>query len=320
MIKKSIYTVLLLIIGAMLFLCWSISSQILTVNYQTEATQIANLNKDWDKGYNGFIAEMGQPHKFEVASVDGTNIVGYHFTNVDSIECGVVLSHGHTSGKTAMLKYADMFWDCGCDIVVYDHRGHGESEKVAPTAGIKEKDDHVAVTEWLKDKTGLNNSQIGWMGASWGAATVLLAGAYDSEMAFIVADSPYQDWYTAIYERGKRMYGGIVDVLSPVAMQLVNVRADIDYKAASPLLAAQNVTEPIFLIHSQTDESTRSTQSVNISKNLNSNSKFVHSNWGSGHCRDINVNPEEYRTLLYAFLQDQVGDFGRCTAQSGVIQ
>ena len=313
MIKKIILVLLAILFAGYVFLAWSISSQILTVNYKTTQAQIADLNNGWVITHDDIIKEMGEPEKFEVKSKGDVRIRGEYFENVDSINCGVVISHGHTSGKTAMLKYADMFWDCGCDVVIYDHRGHGESDNEAmPTAGINEKDDHVAVTEWLKSESGLENHQIGWAGASWGAATVLMAGAYESEMAFIMADAPYQDWFTAIYERGKKQYGGIVDLLSPAAMGFVNIRADIDYRQASPILAAAKITEPVFLIHSRTDGSTGSHQSVNISKKLHPNCTFIHTEWGADHCKDINTRPDEYRALLYQFLEEKVGSFGRC--------
>ena len=313
MIKKVVLILIAVILGGYFFLAWSISSQILAINYKSTEAQINDLKTGWIMSHEEIISEMGEPDRFELLSFDDVKIVGQYFENVDSVNCGVVLSHGHTSGKTAMLKYADLFWDCGCDVVSYDHRGHGESDNSAmPSAGINEKEDHIAVTEWLKSKTGLADDQIGWMGASWGAATVLMAGAEESEMAFILADAPYQDWYTAIYERGKRQYGGVVDLIGPTAMQFVNMRADIDYKQASPISVADKITEPVFLIHSQTDGSTSSRQSVNISKQLHKECTFIHTQWGADHCKDINARPEEYRALFYEFLQKKVGAFGLC--------
>ncbi|MEL6720866.1 MAG: hypothetical protein AAFP82_19335, partial [Bacteroidota bacterium] len=85
------------------------------------------------------------------------------------------------------------------------------------------------------------------------------------------------------------------------------------HNQASPKEAVKAIKEPVFLIHSQSDPETASTQSVNIAENLNpENSRFHHTNWGSKHCMDLINRPEEYRALLYDFIQEEVGTFGNC--------
>lgn len=312
MSKKLFLLPLIVLIAGYGVICWQMSDRILEVNDKTKAEQVNTLNETWVMSYDEILMEMGSPEKFEVKSSDGIRLVGEYFENSDSVECAVVLVHGFTSGKTEMLKYADLLWDCGCDVVTYDHRAHGESDEANPTGGVKEKDDLVKVTDWVKEKTELKDNQIAWLGASWGAATALMAGADESEMAFIVADAPFQDWYSAIFERAVRDYGNMVNLFSGAVMTVVNIRTGVNYHDASPINAVKRVTEPVFLIHSRTDASTASSQSVNIAKNLNSKSTFIHTDWGADHCKDINVKPAEYRRLLYDFIRQNVGSFGRC--------
>jgi alpha/beta superfamily hydrolase len=288
------------------------SNRVLEINYKDFEEQKVELDNNWILKYDQIISEMGQPERYNLPGMDDINLAIDYFENSDSINCGVILVHGFTSGKTAMLKYADLFWDCGCDIVTYDHRGHGESDSAYPTGGIKEQEDLLKVTDWFKEKSGLNFNKIAWVGASWGAATSILAGAEEQEMAFILADAPYQDWYSAVFERAVRDYGNIVNLFSKPVMTMVSWRIGVDYKEASPLNAVKNVTEPVFLIHSQTDASTSSNQSVNISKYLNSHSTFIHTDWGADHCKDINVRPEEYRRLVYDFIEKNASHFSNC--------
>ena len=40
----------------------------------------------------------------------------------------VICTHGYTVNRMASLKYAVMFREMGYHVVVYDDRGHGESE------------------------------------------------------------------------------------------------------------------------------------------------------------------------------------------------
>lgn len=313
MIKKITLFILFLAIAAYFFMCWGLSNRILVIHSDDFEAQKNTLKTEWILPYEGIISEMSEPVTFQIIGADDVEINGRYFENVDSVDCAVILVHGFGNGKTAVLKYADLLWDCGCDVLTYDHRGHGESENAYATGGIKEKEDLVIVTEWLKEKSGLQDDQVAWFGISWGAATVLLAGTYENEMAFIAADSPFQNWYSAIFERALRDYGNGVKFLAPTVMAFVNRRAGINYKDASPLNAASDITEPVFLIHSQTDPSTASLQSENICKHLNAKSTFIHTDWGADHGKDINERPEEYRKLLYEFIREKVKEFGICT-------
>ncbi len=250
------------------------------------------------------------PSDFSVTSVDGVEIKGKYFQKSDTTQCAVILSHGWTDTWEGSLKYTSVLTDCRCDLVLYDHRAHGKSGGDYPTGGIKEAKDLLAITDWVEKEKQLTPQQIGWLGASWGGATVLSAGADSKNVAFIIADAPFQDWYSAIFERAIRDYGAGVNFVSVGVMSMVNWRAGVDYRNASALKAASKIEEPVLLIHSQADSETSSQQSVNISKQLNlSASVFHHLDWGSDHTRDVLFNKERYKALLNDFLGGIEGDF-----------
>ena len=87
-------------------------------------------------------------------------------------------------------------------------------------------------------------------------------------------------------------------------MEIVNWRTGIDYREASPLKATAKIKEPVLLIHSKTDASTDSQQSVNIAKNLNAKSTFHHLDWGGDHTKDVLINKERFRKVVKAFLKN----------------
>lgn len=271
------------------------------------------IAEDWGTTYDAIMTELPTPDTFSILSQDGTRLSGWFFENPNGANCGVVLTHGWGSSRVGMLKYKDIFWDCGCDLAFFDHRKHSLSEDKAPSAGINEKFDLVRVTEWLQSKTGLQDDQIAWMGESWGAATALQAGALEKNVAFIVADSPFQDWETAVFERAERMYGAWTLSLAPIVMNMVSWRTGVDCKKASPISVAAAIEEPVFLIHSQEDSQTASFQSVNIAKELNpETSVFYHTDWGSDHVMDVITRPEEYESMVHQFILEEVGSFGSC--------
>ncbi len=313
-LRWTIITLLILFIAAYFGLAYYFSTLVLTTGSTNLAQEKEIIKDEWGVTYEEVMADLVEPEEFKVTSEDNATIVGWYFDHpTDSVACAVVVSHGFGRMRVSMLKYAPIFWDCGCDLVVYDHRAHNESANEPPTAGIKEKMDLIAVTEWVQQKTGFSDKQVAWMGESWGAATALQAGALDKDVAFIVADSPYQDWHSAIFERAYRTYGSWVKALAPTVMWFVNQRTGVNYRDASPLNIADKIVEPVFLIHSKDDSATAVFQSENIAKKLNpETSEFHLTNWGSDHVMDIITRPEEYKRLVHAFIQKEVGTFGTC--------
>lgn len=110
----------------------------------------------------------------------------------DNKERFVIMSHGWTSNKFAMLGYAFIYLKQGLNVVIYDHRNHLESDRIITTMGDKEADDLETVIEYVKSRFTANII-IGTHGESMGAATVLVhAGRYHS-IDFVIEDCGYNN-------------------------------------------------------------------------------------------------------------------------------
>lgn len=317
--KKSRLTIflrtLIVVLGLMAFtflgICYYFTSLIIHPPQQDIEDTKARIARNWGKTYEEYIAQLTEPEGFSISSsTDGINLQGWYMQQSDSSECAVVLAHGWGNTRASMLKYAPIFWDCGCDLIFYDHRGHSESGGDFATGGVLEKQDLLDITQWVQKKTGFSDNQIGWAGASWGAATALQAGAEGKKVAFIMADSPYQDWYSAIFERAERRYGDWTHYISMPIVWMVDMRTGESLLDASPLKAAEHIQSPVLLIHSQTDRATASTQSVNIASRLPAlSSDFHHTDWGAGHTGDVLKDPDAFRKLVYDFLDKKAPGF-----------
>jgi dipeptidyl aminopeptidase/acylaminoacyl peptidase len=195
--------------------------------------------------------------------------------------------------------------------LIYDHRAHGESEGKFGTAGILEKQDLMLITNYFATAMELDMEKVAWVGESWGAATALQGAVETDNLAFILADSPYQDWYSAVSERAIRDYGAWIEYLVPSVFGWIRLRTGVNPYDASPLEAAASIEVPVLLIHSQTDQATSSSQSVAISQRLNQvNCTFHHTDWGSLHCQDVKDHPEKYGQLIDQFLREKLPDWG----------
>lgn len=299
--KVIIVAVSILSIGY-LGLAYLLSNRVLTSDSSMEKT-IAEMPKYWGATFEEMMAPLPTPEDISITGFEGVQLKGVYFDHSATDKCLFILAHGWGRNWPDMLKYYPMVEACQCDLLMYDHRAHGDSEGEYPTGGIKEAEDLLMVTEWASNTKGFEYSKIAWLGSSWGAATSLIAGAAEANPAFIVGDAPYQDWYSAVFERAIEDYGSGIKAIAPMIMKIVNIRSGVNYKNASPLIKAKEIDEPVLLIHSKNDQSTNAEQSVNIAQHLNAKSEFHHTLWGNDHVDDVLNNPEEMKNLLMNFIE-----------------
>ena len=301
-IRKVSVPLLIILTLAYVGVSYLFSSQALTSDSSFEQT-LAEMPDRWGTTYEEMMSFLPEPEELTIEGFEEVMLRGHYFNVSDEDKCLFIFVHGWSDTWPGMLKYYPMVDMCRCDILMYDHRAHGESSGKYPTGGIKESEDLLLVTQWVLDHKGFDRNQIAWLGSSWGAAAALLAGAVDNDPAFIVADAPFQDWYSAIFERAIRDYGSVIKAIAPGIMQMVNIRSGVNYKEASPREKAKDIVEPVLLIHSEGDLATGSIQSVNISKNLNNQSTFHHTQWGNDHVDDVVKNTAEMKEFLINFIR-----------------
>jgi pimeloyl-ACP methyl ester carboxylesterase len=234
---------------------------------------------------------------------DYLELKGWYFDNPEEGDCGIILLHGRNNSRYGMRHWMPYFWVKGCDILMYDHRAHGESEGDYGTFGVFESEDLLLAHNLLKEKSNLTDSQIAWVGASWGAATVLQTDMSEVRPMFLLADSPYKDLHAAVMERAIRDYGNWIKALVPTIYWMVRSRANFNPYTTSTLEKVKSIEVPTLLIHSQTDQATSSDQSVAIASVMKQDIlTFHHTDWGSLHCKDVQDQPEKYGELIEDFL------------------
>ncbi len=258
----------------------------------------------WHLNLDSLQAALPPPAEVEFANpTDGIVLRGWLFRQPDP-SCAVIFSHGYHDNRVSMLKYTPYFDRCGCDLLLYDHRGFGESEEAYATGGVNEAADLLAAHKFLARETGLSDDRIGWLGESWGAATVLLAaGRGTVTPAWIVAESPFADWESAVVERGVRDYGPALALLTPGTFWWVSQRSGTDFYTASPLLAAERIDAPVLLLHSLSDTLTAPAQSDRIAERIRPELLTYHAlDWGAWHAHNVVWRPRAYEELMMEFV------------------
>ena len=108
---------------------------------------------------------------------EGVTLAAWYFRSPRQAGCAVVMLHGFSGSKAEVLAAAPIFWQRGCDLLLYDARGHGDSDRAILSFGAHEREDLLRAIEWLTAKTDLPRSKIGLIGWSYGAAKEIQAAS-----------------------------------------------------------------------------------------------------------------------------------------------
>jgi pimeloyl-ACP methyl ester carboxylesterase len=261
----------------------------------------------------GTPADYGLPEP-EVITIDAGEVTlsGWYFDNPVDANCGVMFMHGFTGTRYEALYWAPLFWSRGCDLLAYDHRGHGESTPALLSYGYFEKQEALVARDWFVQRSGLSASRIAVGGVSYGAATALQLAPQIPEAPFVLADSSYSSISAILGHRANELLGPVLGrFLTPGALWVAGLRAGFDPAAVSPETAVAEAQMPVLLIHSRTDNFTPYTHSEAIYANSDPTRTVLHINdWGSLHAADIVTDFLAYQALFEAFLAQYAPDFG----------
>ncbi|BDA77950.1 exported protein [Leptospira kobayashii] len=270
------------------------------------AFQVRTIDEDHEKSRIKDFKQIGLSEPETLRFQNGTiSIQSWFFKNPKKKKCGVILLHGHSGTRWGILKYAPLFWKRGCSLFVYDARHHGESSGEFGTFGYYEKFDLDKGIEYFSEVSGIPEEKIGALGESYGAATVLQLANIRKDVAFIIAESSYKDMRTIIQKRAIELYGYPILIVSSVAFQIAELRANFSVEETSPLKAASHISAPVLLIHSKADELTPYEHSVEIFEAIpGKKKKLFITEWGAPHAKSINTNYKEVENSVDAFVKE----------------
>lgn len=107
-----------------------------------------------------------------VPAADGVNLAGWYCNRGETTPL-VILFHGYSAEKTALIPEAKAFLQLGASVLLIDFRGSGDSSAAYTTIGVHEADDVAAVVKYAQQQ--LMHSRVILFGQSMGAAGILRA-------------------------------------------------------------------------------------------------------------------------------------------------
>jgi fermentation-respiration switch protein FrsA (DUF1100 family) len=216
----------------------------------------------------------------------------------------VIMVHGNGSNRAdpgvSMLAIASAFIDRGFNVLMFDLRGHGESDGDRISAGYYEQRDLLGAVDYARLRGA---EHVGVLGFSVGAATALLTAADEETIEAVVADSSFADLSGIMGREFKERSGFPEFFLKPVLF-LVKIFYGVDFAAVKPVAAVADIApRPILFIHGAEDTFVPVENAHRLYEAAANPEDELWIVPGADHVQAYNTAPDEYMDKVAAFFE-----------------
>lgn len=186
-------------------------------------------------------------------AADGVPLAAWAIPAAEATERTLLLLHGWGDNKGDVLRrtysLARRF-----NLLLLDHRNHGESGGPRSTIGFLESRDVEAALDWLRSQRPAWAGRLGVFGLSMGGAIAVWAAAKHPDLRCVAAEAPFPSFNRVV---GRYTYNGFKLPYFPFAWSALKViawRLGEDPEPYSPLYHIERVApRPILFIAGERD-------------------------------------------------------------------
>ena len=212
----------------------------------------------------------------------------------------VILSHGYTSTRYGVYKYAVLWRKLGYNCVLYDNRGHGANKPATITFGVRESRDLMTVIEDTYERYG-RDIHIGLHGESMGAGLQLMALEYHPKVDFIVNDCGYSSILPVLkwkVQENFHLPGCLAHLASPYGRLFFGFW----YHEVRPIDRLRKNNIPICFVHGTDDHFTAHWHSEKMYE-ANKGYKELHLFEGVDHAECVVADTTRYFEMMREFVE-----------------
>lgn len=236
------------------------------------------------------------------AASDGARLTGWLAIASPSAPT-IILVHGFKGSRVQMLPWARFLYTAGYNVLLYDSRGCGESERWNITLGAHEPDDVIGAVRYLRARPDLKLKRFGALGISLGAGIVLSAAAREPGLAAVVADSAWTDEQPQLDRMGSVPVGLLSLPVLPYEPLAVDALIGAHLASIRPIDDIKRITpRAVLLIHSADDQNT--TTPLSGEQQLYAAAGQPKQQWvapSGGHTGALFAHSEEYERRVLDF-------------------
>ena len=197
-------------------------------------------------------SDLGLPfEEVTFPSKDGVTLRGWFIPRAGSKKA-LVLVHGITADRHEGLRWVPALHGEGYNLLLFDLRNHGSSDRAVTGMGFHEKNDVIGAVDYLVGRRGMQ--RLGVFGVSMGASTSIQAMAADPRIEAGVFEAGFANLGDLLAEIARTDFGLPRFPLIDLVMKLYGLRAGVRAGLVNPEDHIGAITpRPVFLIHCRDD-------------------------------------------------------------------
>lgn len=240
-------------------------------------------------------------------SFDGLNLTSTLIMNENPTNKFIVLVHGVSICYVGSLKYFDIFYRNGFNVLIVNQRRHGKSEGKYSTYGFYEKYDVNMWIEYLKSRFG-NDIILGLHGESMGAGTVMETIPLNDSIKFVIEDCGYSNFHELIGFQITHAYKNrlVRKILRPsliFANFFMKTKAKFSMKKIVLIDIVASTSLPMMFIHGKEDYFVPWYMAVDLYKAKTKGYKELYLVEGAKHAEALEVNKILYEKKIMTFIE-----------------
>jgi pimeloyl-ACP methyl ester carboxylesterase len=240
----------------------------------------------------------------EFVTTDDVTLSGWYLPSSNG--AAVVLLHGASSTKTAVLDQATVLAEHRYGVLLYDARGHGRSAGTAMDFGWYGDLDIAAALSYLESRPEVDPARLGAVGMSMGGEQVVGAAATDTRIRAVVGEGVTGRGFADKGWLPRHWRGwvqrGIDATLYGTADLLTDASPPISLRDA----VAAAAPTPVLLI---AGGATMGNAEEDADRWIQAGSPSTVDLWvvpDTGHTAALRTEPEEWRATVLGFLDNEL--------------
>ncbi|EHK2328563.1 alpha/beta hydrolase [Clostridium perfringens] len=240
-------------------------------------------------------------------SFDDLNLTSTLIMNENPTNKFIVLVHGVSICYVGSLKYFDIFYKNGFNVLIVNQRRHGKSEGKYSTYGFYEKYDVNMWIEYLKSRFG-NDIILGLHGESMGAGTVMETIPLNDSIKFVIEDCGYSNFHELIgfqitHEYKNKLVRKILRPSLLFANFFMKTKAKFSMKKIVPIDIVASTSLPMMFVHGKEDYFVPWYMAVDLYKAKTKGYKELYLVEGAKHAEALEVNKILYEKKIMTFIE-----------------